>query len=176
MGLDGTAGYLSLVRAGVDSQIVSIRNGTHLTYSYIPLVLPANEIGERVAFYYTLAWFDEYLRGGADALLPRHDSAYHRLTTLGRYDASADENANRADPAAARVSIGAGTYSSTEAARDPTSAGNVPYRIAGLAIAGTLSDTYYSEYSLHDPLVAHHPLRRCTDMLSGCPAHQPATP
>jgi hypothetical protein len=35
-GLDGTAGYLSLVRQGVDAAIVSVRNGTHLTYSYIP--------------------------------------------------------------------------------------------------------------------------------------------
>jgi alpha-beta hydrolase superfamily lysophospholipase len=49
-GLDGTAGYLSLARDGIDTEIVSIRNGTHLTYSYIPYVLPANEIGERIAF------------------------------------------------------------------------------------------------------------------------------
>ena len=96
-GLDGTAGYLSLAKHGIDSEIISVRNGTHLTYSYIPYVLPANEIGERIAFYYTLAWLDEYLRGGRDALLPGSDTAYRRLTTLGTYDQSADRNGNRRD-------------------------------------------------------------------------------
>ena len=177
-GLDGTAGYLSLVKAGIDSEIVSIRNGTHLTYSYIPYVLPANEIGERIAFYYTLAWLDEYLRHGHDALLPAGDTAYHRLTTLGRYDRSADHNDNTADHGAADISFGAGTYNASAALADPTNpgAGNVPYRIQGIPIRNTLSFYYYSEYSLHDPGAAGDPLKTCTDMLGGCPAKQPATP
>ncbi len=174
-GLDGTAGYLSLVKAGLDSEVVSIRNGTHLTYSYIPYVLPANEIGERVAFYYTLAWLDEYLRGGHDPMLPAGDTAYHRLTTLGRYDHSADYNNNRVDKPAADISFGAGTYSETRAAADPANpaAGNVPYRIQGIPIRDTLSFYYYSEYSLHNP---GHGLRACSDMLAGCPAKQPPIP
>jgi hypothetical protein len=177
-GLDGTAGYLSLVKQGIDSEIVSIRNGTHLTYSYIPYVLPANEIGERIAFYYTLAWLDEYQRGGNDALLPASDTPFHRLTTLGSYDASADRNLNRANPAAADLSFGAGTYSPPAAAADPTdpAAGNTPYELQGISIPDTLSFYYYSEYSLHDPGAVGDPLRTCTDMLSGCPAKQPATP
>jgi len=177
-GLDGTAGYLSLVKQGIDSEIVSIRNGTHLTYSYIPYVLPANEIGERVAFYYTLAWLDEYLRGGRDPLLPSSDTAYHRLTTLGTYDQSADRNDNTADPGAADISFGAGTYSATQAAADPTdpAAGNVPYEIQGISIPDTLSFYYYSEYSLHDPAAKGDPLKTCNDMLGGCPAKQPPTP
>jgi len=177
-GLDGTAGYLSLVKQGVDSEIISIRNGTHLTYSYIPYVLPSNEIGERVAFYYTLAWLDEYLRGGRDALLAPGDTAYRRLTALRTYDQSADSNANTVDRGAAEVSFGAGTYSATQAAGDPTdpTAGNVPYEIKGIPIRDTLSFYYYSEYSLHDPGAAGAPLATCTDMLGGCPAKQPATP
>jgi hypothetical protein len=177
-GGDGTAGYLSLSKAGIDSEIVSVRDGTHLTYSYIPYVLPANEIGERIAFYYTLAWLDEYLRHGHDALLPASDTAYHRLTTLGRYDQSADHNNNRHYRGAADISFGAGTYDSSQAAADPTdpAAGNVPYRIRGIPIRNTLSFYYYSEYHLHNPNAPGHPLQTCTDMLGGCPAKQPATP
>jgi hypothetical protein len=177
-GLDGTAGYLSLARSGVDSEIVSVRDGTHLTYSYIPYVLPANEIGERVAFYYTLAWFDEYLRGGHDPLLPAGDTAYRRLTALSTYDQSADRNGNTGNPAASVVSFGAGTFSAARAAADPTdpTAGNVPYDIDGISIPDTLSFYYYSEYRLHDLDRAGRPVAACTDMLAGCPARQPSTP
>ncbi|HWD66041.1 MAG TPA: hypothetical protein VG405_12805 [Solirubrobacteraceae bacterium] len=177
-GIDGTAGYLSLVRHRVDSEIVSIRNGTHLTYSYIPYVLPANELGERVAFYYTLAWLDEYLRHGHDPLLPAKDTAYHRLTTLDTFDRSADHNDNRRNRAASSVSFGAGTYSAAQAANNPTdpAAGNVPYEIRGLPIRDTLSFYYYSEYRIHDPLLRRHPVKGCRDMLAGCPRHQPAIP
>ncbi|HET8977404.1 MAG TPA: hypothetical protein VFN87_04550 [Solirubrobacteraceae bacterium] len=177
-GLDGTAGYLSLIRQRIDSEIVSIRNGTHLTYSYIPYVLPANEIGERVAFYYSLAWFDEYLRGGHDRLLPVRDTAFRRLTTLRTFDRSADHNDNRVDRGAGDISFGAGTFSATKAAAHPTNpaAGNVPYRIAGIPVRNTLSFYYYSEYRLHDPHAKGDPLRTCSDMLARCPGRQPATP
>lgn len=177
-GLDGTAGYLSLAGQGIDSEIVSIRNGTHLTYTYIPYVLPANEIGERVAFYYTLAWLDEYLRGGSDALLPAGDTAYRRLTSLGSFDTSADRNGNRLDRGAADISFGAGTYSAGQAAGDlaDPAAGNVPYLIKGISIPDTLSFYYYSEYRLHDPQAAGDPVRSCSDMLAGCPVTQPSTP
>jgi hypothetical protein len=177
-GGDGTSGYLSLVKAGVDSEIISVRNGTHLTYSYIPYVLPANEIGERIAFYYTLAWLDEYLRHGHDALLPASDTAYHRLTTLGKYDQSADRNNNRRDRGASDISFGAGTYDSSQATADPTNpgAGNVPYKIGGIPIRNTLSFYYYSEYHLHNPNAKGQPLATCTDMLGRCPAKQPAVP
>lgn len=177
-GLDGTAGYLNLAEHGVDSEVVSIRNGTHLTYSYIPYVLPSNEIGERIAFHYTLAWLDEYLRGGRDALLPRSDTAYRRLTSLGTFDRSADYNNNRVDRGASDVSFGAGTYSVAAAAAHPTNpvAGNVPYEIRGLPIRDTLSFYYYSEYRLHNPNTKRDRLRRCNDMLAGCPARQPPTP
>jgi dienelactone hydrolase len=166
-GGDGDSGYRSLAKAGVDSQIVSIRNGTHLTYSYIPYVLPANELGERFAFYYTLAWFDEYLRGGHDPYTSQ--PAYSRLTNLGAYDASADRNR------LGTVAIGAGTFDPSAAAANPTdtTAGNVPYRIKGIHIPDSLSFYYYSEYRLTN---AHHRVHTCSDMRARCPRVQPRTP
>jgi dienelactone hydrolase len=167
-GLDGTAGYLSLVKAGVNSEIISIRNGTHLTYTYIPYVLPSNELGERFAFYYTLAWFDEYLRRGQDPYTQQ--PAFSRLTSLGRYDASADVNKH------GPVSIGAGVWDPSKELADPTDpeAGNVPYRIKGISIPNSLSFYYYSEYHLTNPATGS--LQTCTDMLAGCPAQQPKLP
>ncbi|MDQ1746867.1 MAG: hypothetical protein QOD07_1130, partial [Frankiaceae bacterium] len=167
-GLDGDAGYLSLAKAGIDSELVSFRNGTHLTYTYIDLVLPSNELSERFAFHYTLAWFDRYLRGGADPLTPV--PAYTRLTSLGRYDASADRNVKGA------VSIGAGVFDPTVAAGNPTDpmAGNVPYRIAGVPVLDSLSFYYYSEYRLTDPRTSA--VHTCTDMLAHCPKVAPAIP
>ncbi|MFL6239779.1 MAG: hypothetical protein ACJ735_09870 [Actinomycetes bacterium] len=167
-GGSGDSGYLSLSRAGVDSELVSLRNGTHLTYSYIPYVLPANQLGERFAFYYTLAWFDEYLRGGTDPYTSQ--SAYQRLTSLGRYDTSADTNSK------GTVSIGTGTYDAKAAAANPTDpyAGNVPYRIGGIPIQNSLSFYYYSEFHLTNP--ATGAVQSCSDMLAGCPAVQPPTP
>jgi dienelactone hydrolase len=167
-GLDGDAGYLSLSKAGVDSELVSFRNGTHLTYTYIDLVLPSNELSERFAFYYTLAWFDRYLRGGTDPFTVQ--SAYARLTNLGRYDTSADRNSK------GTVSIGAGVFDPAAAAADPTDpmAGNVPYRITGLPILNTLSFYYYSEYRLTDPRT--RAVRSCTDMLAHCPKVAPKIP
>lgn len=169
-GLDGDAGYLSLSKAGVDSLQVSLRNGTHLTYSYVPYVLPANELGERFAFYYTLAWFDEYLRSGSDSLLPAADSAFGRLADVTAYDHSADYN--NIGP----VSIGTGTFDAQTVLADPTNreAGNVPYEIAGISIPDTLSFYYYSEFSLTDPVTGIRDT--CTDILAGCPSTQPPTP
>jgi len=156
-GLSGDSGYLQLAKAGIDSELVSFRNGTHLTYSYIPLVLPSNQLSERFAFHYTLAWFDRYLRDGADPYTPQ--PALARLTGLGGYDASADTNRLGA------VSIGTGTW-------DPAK-GNVPYLIKGIPVAGSLSFYYFSGYRLTDDAGR---VRTCTDMLAHCPARQPAVP
>jgi hypothetical protein len=167
-GLDGDKGYLSLSKAGIDSELVSFRNGTHLTYTYIDLVLPSNELSERFAFYYTLAWFDRYLRVGADPYTAR--SAYARLTNLGRYDASADRNSKGA------VAIGAGIFDPTAATAKPTDplAGNVPYRIKGLPILDSLSFYYYSEFRLTDPRTRR--VHSCSDMLAHCPKVAPKVP
>ena len=85
---------------------------------------------QRVAFYYSLAWFDRHLK---------HDgTALKRLRAL-QFDASSD-----------RHSIGAGTFDPAAAAANPTNpfAGNVPYRIAGKFAANLLSFYYASEYFL----------------------------
>jgi hypothetical protein len=167
-GLDGDAGYRSLSKAGVDSELVSFRNGTHLTYTYIDLVLPSNELSERFAFYYTLAWFDRYLRAGRDPFTTA--SAFSRLTDLGRYDTSADRNSK------GLVSIGAGVFDPAAAASNPTdpTAGNTTYRIAGIPILNSLSFYYYSQYRLTDPRTNR--VRTCTDMLAKCPRVAPKVP
>src|SRR4051794_27744766 len=142
------AGYKQVAAAGLDSQIVAFRNATHLTYSYIPTVLPANELSERMASYYTLAWLDLQLRGDRPGLA--------RLTAT-KFDDSADVH-----------SIGAGVYDPSAA--DPTDpfSGNIPYKIAGIPVADAVSFYYESEYSVRG--------RRCVDMRAGCPATEPATP
>lgn len=147
--------FQQLAKAGVDTMQVALRSSMHLEYSYVPYILPASSRGERVAFYYTLAWFDYYLRGDP--------SAYNRLTAKV-FDSSADEHA-----------IGAGYYSPTAAAGDPTdpAAGNIPYLIAGLPVQDRLSFYYESEYSLTNP--SGDP-QLCSDLRAGCPATAPSTP
>jgi hypothetical protein len=167
-GIAGDGGYQQLAKAGIDAQRVSFRNGTHLTYTYIPLVLPSNQLSERFAFYYTLAWFDQYLRDGSDPYTPQ--SAFSRLTSLGAYDASPDRNSKSV------VSIGTGSYDPSAAAANPADnrAGNIPYLVKGISIPGSLSFYYYSQYRLTDPRTGK--ARTCTDMLAGCPKVQPAVP
>ncbi|MCA1712145.1 MAG: hypothetical protein LC789_11125 [Actinobacteria bacterium] len=167
-GIAGDGGYLQLAKAGVDAQRVTFRNGTHLTYTYVPLVLPSNQLSERFAFYYTLAWFDQYLRDGSNPYTS--EPAFSRLTSLGKYDASADRNSKSV------VSIGTGSYDPTAAAANPTDnrAGNVPYLIKGISIPDSLSFYYYSQYRLTDPRTRQ--VRTCTDMIAACPKVQPAIP
>ena len=147
--------FKQLAGAHVDSMQVALRSSMHLEYSYIPYILPASSLGERVAFYYTLAWFDYYLRDDP--------SGFARLVGQ-KFNSSADVHA-----------FGAGAFSPAAAAADPTdpAAGNVPYDIAGLPIADRLSFYYESEYALTNPGD-----RRvtCSDMRAGCPAKAPATP
>ena len=126
------AGYDQVVAAGYDSMQVSFRSATHLTYSYVPYVLPANELAERMASYYTVAWFDRYLKGDP--------TGFQRLTATG-FDSSADTD-----------SIGAGLFDPSLALQSPTdpTAGNVPYTIAGIPVSHAVSFYYMSQYSLHD--------------------------
>jgi hypothetical protein len=150
------AGYDQVVKAGFDSMQVAFRNATHLTYSYVPYVLPANELSERMASYYTVAWFDRYLKGDA--------SGFTRLVST-KFDTSADTD-----------SIGAGLYDPQAALADPTdpTAGNVPYKIAGIHVPDIVSFYYMSQYTLSNP----HGSKKvsCLDMRAGCPATAPATP
>jgi hypothetical protein len=148
-------GYRQLVAAGLNSMEVAIRGTTHLTYTYIPLVLPAGSLSERVAFYYTLAWLNYTMRWSP--------TAFKELTAT-TFDDSAD-----------LLSIGAGTYSAAQALADPTNvaAGNVPYTIAGLTVPDLMSLYYESEYSLRSPFGGE---ATCVDMRAGCPTVAPPTP
>ena len=150
------AAYRQLAGAGVDTMQVALRSSMHLEYSYVPYILPASSLGERVAFYYTLAWFDYYLR--------HQESGYDRLVAK-TFDGSSDSHA-----------IGAGFYSPTSAAADPTdpAAGNVPYTIDTLPVADRFSFYYESEYSLTNP--DDDGVVTCSDMRAGCPHTAPPTP
>lgn len=141
------AAFTQLAAAGLDTMQLALRSSTHLEYSYVPYILPASSLGERVAFHYTLAWFDYYLRGSS--------GAFDRLVATV-FDGSADASA-----------IGGGTYDPAAAAANPAdpAAGNVPHLIAGLPVADRFSIYYASEYSLTAPTTAHV---ACADMRSGC--------
>ena len=139
-------GFKQIAAAGLDAQIVTIRNGTHLAYTHVPLVLPANEIGERMASYYTLAWFDLQLK--------RDASGFDRLTAA-RFDDSVD-----------RSSIGAGVYDPTKADPADPYSGNQPIMIEGIPVKDAVSFYYLSEYALHHPKSGK--LAACADMRAGC--------
>ncbi|HEX8207633.1 MAG TPA: hypothetical protein VF587_16335, partial [Solirubrobacteraceae bacterium] len=140
-------GYQQLKAAGTDSASIVLRGATHLEYTYVPLVLPASQKGERFASYYTRAWFDRYLKGDP--------TAYRRLVAK-RYDSSVDGS-----------SIGTGEYDEVAAASNPGDryAGNVPHEIAGLRVADTVSFYYASQYSLTDIAGRR---RTCADVRAGC--------
>jgi dienelactone hydrolase len=148
-------GFKTLAAAGVDTAEVVLRGATHLEYTYIPLVLPASRLGERMASYYTVAWFDRYLKGDA--------SGYTRLVATA-FDGSAD-----------RVSIGAGDFSVERAAAAPTDplAGNVPYRIAGMPVENALSFYYRSAYSVIDPATGKRHSCEWMTKPEVCPAPEP---
>ena len=141
-----TAGYEQVRKAGFDAQIIVLRGATHLTYTYIPLVFQANQLGERMASYYTRAWFDWQLRG---------DRAGLQRLTAKAFDDSVDV-----------TSIGAGVYDPSQA--DPTDpyAGNVPYVIDGIAVPDAVSFYYRSAWSLKDGKRT----LACSDVRRGCPA------
>jgi dienelactone hydrolase len=140
------AGYKQVKAAGLDAQIVAFRGATHLTYSYIPLVFQANELSERMASYFTTAWFDLQLRDDRSGL--------DRLTARA-FDDSAD-----------RHSIGAGVYDPQAANPTDPFSGNVPYKINGIKVADAVSFYYRSAYALHDPKTGQP--RTCADMRAGC--------
>jgi len=78
------AGSLALTTAGVDSGELSVRGGTHYEFSYIPnQAFGATHRGMDMADWYTLAWFDKYLK---------HDpTADARLTTNRWCDDAAEK-------------------------------------------------------------------------------------
>ena len=140
--------FNQLTAAGVDAMTITTRASNHYEWGYqpYPANLPASRYGERIAFYYSLAWLDRYLKGDETAM-PR--------LTASVFEESSD-----------RHSIGTGTYDATKALADPTNpfAGNVPYTIAGKCSANVLSFYYASAFSLDGGQVVSADMRA-----RGCP-------
>ena len=127
-------GYQELKAAGVDTMLVVLRAGTHLDFSLFGG--PASRYGEGVINYYTLAWFDRYLKGAHDPALAA--DAFKRLTAQ-TFDDSAD-----------RHNISQGLYDKG-AAGDSITQGNRPYRIAGTPVRDRLSFYYQSRCAITQP-------------------------
>ncbi|MGH2951213.1 MAG: alpha/beta hydrolase family protein [Solirubrobacterales bacterium] len=123
--------------AGVDAMKLVLRASTHLDWT--PSEPSGNRYAEPVSVYYTLAWFDRYLKGAGHRRIARR--AFLRLTAT-TFDDSAD-----------RHNISQGLFDVAAAARNPTDpyAGNVPYRIAGLPVANRLSFYFRSKCRITPP-------------------------
>lgn len=109
--------------AEIPAMQVALRGSTHLEWTFVPYILPASRKGERVAMYYTLAWFDRWLKGAAD---DRQAADARRRLTAMIFGASADAS-----------SIGFGSW-------DPSNNSNVPYTIEGDCAADHMSIYYRS--------------------------------
>ena len=49
-------------KAGLDTEVIVIRGGTHLDFSLVPYHGPATRYGPHLAAYYTVAWMDRFVR------------------------------------------------------------------------------------------------------------------
>lgn len=144
-------GYQELRQAGVDTMLVVLRAGTHLDFSPLQ-AQTTSRYGEAVATYYTLAWFDRYLRGRTEPALARR--AHARLTA-GVFDASADVHA-----------ISTGGYQPDR--------GNVPHTLAGSSVCDRLSFYFRSRTSLTAPGSGRRAATE--DLRSDCYAEQDRHP
>jgi dienelactone hydrolase len=118
---DTDTDFQRVAAAGVDSMKVSLRAATHLDFTEFSPTPPSSRYGALVASYYTLAWFERYLRDSTPA---------EARLTAAKFDSSADAHY-----------ISGGTY-------DAASGKNVPYRIGGQPVANRLSFHFRSAYFL----------------------------
>ena len=135
---DGTGNkvdsFVRLRSLGVDTMHLALRATTHGDWS--PRI--GNRYTAIVTLYYTLAWFDRYLKGATDSVLAA--DAFERLTASA-FDESSDIHyisQGFYDPAKAAVSA------------DPY-AGNVPYTLAGKSAADRLSFYFRSRCFISTP-------------------------
>jgi dienelactone hydrolase len=134
--------FRRLRAAGVDTMKVALRAATHLDFTEWP-ELNASRYGAVTSFYYTLAWFDRYLKGvgaGREAIAAE---ATARLTAT-RFDDSADVH-----------NISTGRF-------DPATLGNLSARIDGQPVADRLSFHFRSGYWLDGGALA------CESVRTGC--------
>jgi hypothetical protein len=104
--------------AGIDSMKIALRAATHLDFTQFSPGT-GSRYGAAVTFYYTLWWFERYLK--------RNDGALARLTAT-TFDDSGDVH-----------NISGGTF-------DPQTQQNVPAHLAGQRVANRLSFHFRSAY------------------------------
>lgn len=128
---------------------IILRGSTHYEWAYVygPAGYPASSKGERVAMYYTLAWFDRWVREA-----PGRNGVARGNRSPGVLDPQARLTAKTFDGSADASTIGTGYWHPV--------LGNVPYTIEGESVADHLSDFYRSQYDLGP--------EECLDMRSGC--------
>lgn len=155
--------------SGVDAAQLVLRGSTHSEWQYVPhsFLNPfcrppctASRKGERVALYYTLAWFDRYLKGaehpsrpGRAARPPRARAAAGEHAAQQRADATRRLTARVFDGSVDGSSIGSGSW-------DPVAQRNLPYLIEGEAVSDHLSFLYRSSYAFAGS--------SCHDWRGGC--------
>jgi dienelactone hydrolase len=115
--------FLRLEAADIDTMQIPLRAALHL--DWIPSQLSGNRYAEAVTIYYTLAWFDRYVRGATEPDVAA--DGFERLTAAA-FDDSAD-----------RHNISQGMFDAGLASSTDPYAGNVPYSIARLQVADRLS-------------------------------------
>ena len=135
-------------RARVDTMKIALRAATHLDFTEFPQA-NGSRYGVITTLYYTLAWFDRYLRGSASGEKALAADGLRRLVATG-FDDSAD-----------RHYISGGTF-------DPATGANLPAQIGGQAVRDRLSFHFRSGYWLAG---GRHV---CENMRAGCPT--PAKP
>jgi len=123
--------FRRLRKAGVDTEKISLRAATHLDFTQFG-VGTGSCYGAAVAFYYTLAWFDRYLKGSA--------KAEQRLIAT-RFDRSGDVH-----------NISGGVW-------DPGTNANIPAFIGGQPVANRLSFHFRSAYWLDGGALACEDMR-----------------
>ena len=106
--------------AGIDTMKISLRAATHLDFTEFPQA-NGSRYGVVTALYYTIAWFDRYLKGRDDAL---------RRLIATEFDRSADVHY-----------ISGGRF-------DQANARNLPAQIAGQPVPDRLSFHFRSAYWL----------------------------
>src|SRR4051794_31205207 len=116
---DKDTDFQRLRAAGVDTMKVALRSATHLDFTQFGIAGTGSRYGAAVASYYTLAWFDRYLRRGSS-----------RRLTATTFDDSADVH-----------NISGGTF-------DPLTQSNQPALLAGQPVADRLSFRFRSAYWL----------------------------
>src|SRR4051794_32830016 len=129
---DKDTDFQRLRAAGVDTMTISLRAATHLDFTQIGAGGTGSRHGAAVAAYYTLAWFDRYLR---------HGRAARGRLTASRFDASEDVH-----------NISAGAF-------DPARRANVPPRLEGQRVVDRLSFHFRSGYWLDHGAVACEDIR-----------------